>query len=133
MVFNATFNNISAISWRSVLLVEETGVPGKTHRPVASHWQTLSHNVSLIDTMFNINLMKIRFYCIFFSIFFFGDKLTSNNIPFGVMTCKCSFVFYRPIICKAVNSCIGKSVVNGMLITDWSVEIWTLTCLHYGM
>jgi len=26
MVFNATFNNISAISWRSVLLVEETGV-----------------------------------------------------------------------------------------------------------
>jgi len=25
--FNATFNNISDISWRSVLLVEETGVP----------------------------------------------------------------------------------------------------------
>jgi hypothetical protein len=30
MVFNATFNNISVISWRSVLLVEETGVHGKT-------------------------------------------------------------------------------------------------------
>jgi hypothetical protein len=29
MGFNATFNNISAISWRSVLLVEETGVPGE--------------------------------------------------------------------------------------------------------
>jgi hypothetical protein len=27
MVFNATFNNISVISWWSVLLVEETGVP----------------------------------------------------------------------------------------------------------
>jgi hypothetical protein len=27
MVLNAAFNNISAISWRSVLLVEETGVP----------------------------------------------------------------------------------------------------------
>jgi hypothetical protein len=37
MVFNATFNNISAISLRSVLLVAETGVPGETHRPVASH------------------------------------------------------------------------------------------------
>jgi len=24
-------------SWRSVLLVEETGVPGETHRPAASH------------------------------------------------------------------------------------------------
>jgi hypothetical protein len=29
MVFNATFNNISVISWRSVFLVEETGVSGK--------------------------------------------------------------------------------------------------------
>ena len=32
MVFNATFNNISAISWRSVLLVKDIGVPRKkTH------------------------------------------------------------------------------------------------------
>jgi len=45
MVFNATFNNISAISWRSVLLVEETGGPDENHRPVASHWQAISHNV----------------------------------------------------------------------------------------
>ena len=37
MVFNATFNNISVISWRSVLLVDETGVPGENNRPVASH------------------------------------------------------------------------------------------------
>ena len=27
MVFNATFNNISAISWQSVVLLEEIGVP----------------------------------------------------------------------------------------------------------
>jgi hypothetical protein len=33
MVFNAVFNNISAIPWRSVLLVEETGEYGKNHRP----------------------------------------------------------------------------------------------------
>ena len=45
IVFNATFNNISVISWESGLLVEETGVPGEHHQPVASHWQTLSHNV----------------------------------------------------------------------------------------
>jgi len=45
MVFNATFNNNSVILWWSVLLVEEIGVPGENHRPEASHWQTLSHNV----------------------------------------------------------------------------------------
>ena len=37
MVFNATSDNISAISWRSVLLVQETGEPEENHRPVASH------------------------------------------------------------------------------------------------
>jgi hypothetical protein len=34
MVFNATFNNISDISWQSLLLMEETGVSGENHRPV---------------------------------------------------------------------------------------------------
>jgi hypothetical protein len=45
VVFSATFNNILVISWWSVLLVEATGVFGENHWPVASHWQTLSHNV----------------------------------------------------------------------------------------
>ena len=39
-VFNATYNNISVISfifWQSVLLVEETRVPGENHRPAESY------------------------------------------------------------------------------------------------
>jgi hypothetical protein len=39
MVFNATFNSILVILWRSILLVEEIGVPEENHR------QTLSHNI----------------------------------------------------------------------------------------
>ena len=37
MMFTATFNNISFISLLSVLLVEETRLPGENHRSVASH------------------------------------------------------------------------------------------------
>ena len=44
IVFNPSFNNISVISWRSFLLLEETGVSGENQRPPASHRQTLSHN-----------------------------------------------------------------------------------------
>ena len=44
MVYNATFNNISAIT---VLLVEETGVSGENYRHVPSHQQTLSHIAEL--------------------------------------------------------------------------------------
>ena len=42
MCFNATFSNISAISWRAVLVVEEAGVLGENHLPWASNWQALS-------------------------------------------------------------------------------------------
>ena len=33
MVFNATFNNISVISWRSFFLAEATGASGEKHPP----------------------------------------------------------------------------------------------------
>ena len=54
MVFSATFNNI--ISWRSVLLVEETKVPWENHWPVASHWLTWSH----IDVLSTPRMSGIR-------------------------------------------------------------------------
>ena len=54
MVFYATFNNISAVSWWSVVLVEESVVYRENHRPVASQWQTLSH--------FNLNVFYSEKY-----------------------------------------------------------------------
>jgi len=40
MVLNSTINNISIISWRSVLLGEETRVSGENHWPATNHWKT---------------------------------------------------------------------------------------------
>jgi len=37
MVFKATFNNISVISWWLVLLVDKTGAPGENYQPSPSH------------------------------------------------------------------------------------------------
>jgi hypothetical protein len=81
MVFNATFNNISVISQRSVLLVGETGVPGKHHRPTASHGQTLSHNVASSTSRLSAFLLWIQNnYCSSFIVggINFGRKTESE-------------------------------------------------------
>jgi len=44
MVFDSTLNNISVVSWRLVFAGGEE-YPENTTDIVASHWQTLSHNV----------------------------------------------------------------------------------------
>ena len=50
MVFNTTFNNISVISWRSVLLVEETGGTGENHRIklYTSPWSQFEFTTSVV-------------------------------------------------------------------------------------
>jgi hypothetical protein len=46
MVFNAIFNNISVISWWSILLVEEAGVSGENHRPAKIQCQICQSCIS---------------------------------------------------------------------------------------
>jgi len=47
MVFNVIFTNILVIPWRSVLLVDETGVHREIHRPAASHWWWLQVDIHI--------------------------------------------------------------------------------------
>jgi hypothetical protein len=83
MVFNATFNDISVMSWQSVLWVEQTRVSRENHRPAASHRQTLSHNI--VSTMhwitnqkFFPEAVKSVYLCIIF--FIFVDLQKVDNI-----------------------------------------------------
>jgi hypothetical protein len=82
MVFNATFNNISVISWRSVLLVEETGVSGENHRPATSYWQILSHNV-ISSTPYMRQVRQIKAY----------PTVSINRVTDMVNKCKIWFSF----------------------------------------
>ena len=66
-MFNATFNNISAISWRSVLLVEETGVLGENQRPAASHAQTSSLHTCKLKQFLDETVEHMLFLMVFIS------------------------------------------------------------------
>jgi hypothetical protein len=81
VVFNATFNNIFAISWRSVLLVEETGVPGENHRPVASNvrghvyvWWGIDF-ASFDDNRLALGTVPTVWYYFFFKLFSLSLKV----------------------------------------------------------
>jgi hypothetical protein len=50
---------MAVISWRLVILMEENGVFEENHRPVASHWQTSSHNVVSNTTRDNTEKISI--------------------------------------------------------------------------
>ena len=62
MVFNATFNNILTKSWRSVLLIDETRMPGYNHRPAEIHWKLyhiISHRVHLARAGFELTALVV--------------------------------------------------------------------------
>ena len=66
-MFNATFNNMSVISWQLVLLVEETGLPKekppiwrKSHNDISS---TPPHEVSKICSDGMVIKRKIKQWC----------------------------------------------------------------------
>ena len=109
MVFNATFNNISVISWWSALLVDETGVPGENHRSVASHWQTLSGNIvhlALIEIRTHNISVQIRLIiysetCLKRTLS--KPKACLNQTDFTVPSTKC---LYNLNLCKP-NTCLN--------------------------
>ena len=61
MVLNATFNNISVISWQSVLLVEEIGVSRETNDLSEVNDKLLSHNVvSSTPCLSGVRTLNVR-------------------------------------------------------------------------
>jgi hypothetical protein len=99
MVFNSTFNNISVISWRSVLLVEETGTPRENRRPAASRW--MLYRVHLVWAGFQLTtLVVIGTNCI--------GSCKSNYHPITATT--------APLVVIGTN-CIGSCKSNYHPIT----------------
>ena len=66
MVFKATFNNSTAISWWSVLLVDETGVPRENHQlPQVTNKLKIFKQYFTLHVFFFIYYFIVTFQCTF--------------------------------------------------------------------
>jgi hypothetical protein len=81
MMSLTTFNNISVISWRSVLLVEETWVPGENH--VLLQYTSIGNNCELKLDVFYIVIYR-NYYKILmsFSVWYFSKVMSLSRILF---------------------------------------------------
>jgi hypothetical protein len=116
MVFNVTFNNISVISWRSVLLVEETGGLGENHWPATSH--IMLYRVHLAWAGFELTTLEvIGTYCIgsYKSNHYDGPWEKRNKIKWLKREDTALFLFYwnhNPVTTITSNENSAKSIIS---------------------
>ena len=80
MSFDGTFNNISIISWWSVLLELETRVPGENHRPA-----------EVIDKLYHIMLYRLLLVVFLSYTEINSFMLDKFNDSFGKCSCKSNY------------------------------------------
>jgi len=117
MVFKATFNNISVISWRSILLVEETGVTGENHRPVIDKhhhimlYRLLNHVLHIglfwMNIQYDFNyVQKITWRCPSgLSIFNYISNILAfeNKSSWDLKFYEFTDLFFNILICRAIT------------------------------
>jgi hypothetical protein len=117
MALNATFNNISVISWQSVLLMEETRVPGENHWNVASHWQTLSLYTPRQKSWHHMHIFSIvRKLC-------FVTTSMRYTLQFQIKLSKCILMVYHVFILYHIV------VINIIKNSIWRLKSLITTCL----
>jgi hypothetical protein len=96
---NATFNNISviSISWWSVLLVKETGVPRENHQPAASHRQTPHHEQDSNSHDIHLNTLKLHVHTSVVAMLDFTLAITIYNIL--AFECTWWMLFQKHVVC----------------------------------
>ena len=105
MVFNATFNNISAISWRSVLLVEETGEP----------WRQPQICLKLLANF-------ITYYCIEYTSPWTGFELTTLGTD---CTGSCKFNYHT------ITTANAPIYISGVMLASRRLQGFNINTRKY--
>jgi hypothetical protein len=117
MVFNTTINNISAISWRSVLLVEEFG---ENYQPAA----TLSRRAGTQKYVFEGYQLCLNFYDL---LILFGIAIT---VRYLLCPADDSMRRYSPFsVCLFVNSFVRTSHIFVCWMWHFCGSLYEFSCI----
>jgi hypothetical protein len=119
MMCNVTFNNISVISWRSDLLVQEGGGPGENHRPIASHWKYLSLTEIVYSFLSDMNVFLMDYNIAYLQVYARSFSfLQEPNVA-------SSFTFWKNTFISDKNEyTISVNFMHLCEFQDWQMTRW---------
>ena len=122
ILLKATFNNISVLSWRLVLLMKKTKVQRENHRPFGSHWQFLTREMNVLFHQANF---VGEFWIVSVILRNISSSDNSSSVWYALIAhVVCQSIYHTMTITTTLSCCM----VSLKLVYTIYIKYWYYLC-----